>query len=81
MKLLVWAFRLLVFIALFGLAIKNDGLVELRFFFGGQMQAPLSLVILAAFACGTVVGVSAAVVTLLRQKFEIGRLRRGSGEP
>ena len=76
MKLLVWMLRLLVFIALFGLAIKNDGMVELRFFFDHATQAPLSLVLLAAFAAGVVVGLSATVATLVRQKLEIGRLRR-----
>ena len=80
MKILLWLCRIAVFVALFGLAIKNDGAVELRFFFERSVQAPLSLIVLAAFAAGAVVGVSAAFSTLIRQRFEIGRLRRGSGD-
>lgn len=78
MKLLVWLLRLIVFIGLLGLAIKNDGVIELRFFFDHSFQAPLSLVLLAAFAGGAVVGLSAAVATLVRQRIELGRLRRDS---
>ena len=78
MKLLVWLLRLIVFIGLLGLAIKNDGVIELRFFFDHSFQAPLSLVLLAAFAGGAVVGLSAAVATLVRQRIELGRLRRAS---
>jgi putative membrane protein len=78
MKLLVWLLRLIVFIGLLGLAIKNDGVIELRFFFDHNFQAPLSLVLLASFAGGAVVGLSAAVATLVRQRIELSRLRRAN---
>lgn len=76
MKILIWLFRLAVFIALLGLAVRNDAPVELRFFLGWSMQAPLSLIVLAVFAAGAAVGLSAAFATLIRQRFEIERLRR-----
>jgi lipopolysaccharide assembly protein A len=78
MKTLVWLLRLAIFIVLLGLAIRNDSPVELRFFFDRSVQAPLSLIVLAAFAIGAVVGLSAAFATLVRQRIELGRLRRGA---
>ncbi|HEX8986425.1 MAG TPA: LapA family protein [Rhodocyclaceae bacterium] len=76
MKILVWLLRVLVFVALFGLAIKNDRAVELRFYFDNAWQLPLSLVLLAAFAGGVAVGLSAALATLARQWRELGTLRK-----
>jgi lipopolysaccharide assembly protein A len=75
MKVLLWLLRGLVFIALFGLAVKNSDPVELRFYLDGAWQAPLSLVILAAFSVGAAVGLTAAVLTLVRQGRELKRLR------
>jgi integration host factor beta subunit len=46
MRLLIWIFRLFLFLLLFGFAVKNDDVVVLRFFFGTQWQVPLVLVIL-----------------------------------
>jgi lipopolysaccharide assembly protein A len=78
MKVLVWLLRGVVFVALFGLAVKNSGLVELRFYLDGVWQAPLSVVILIAFAAGTAVGLTATFATLVRQGRELRRLRGGS---
>jgi lipopolysaccharide assembly protein A len=75
MRILLWLLRGIVFIALFGLAVKNSGPVDLRFYLDGVWQAPLSLVILGAFAIGTVVGLTATVMTLMRQGRELKRLR------
>ena len=50
MKILIWLLRIVIFIALFGLAIKNSTTVELRFFFDQHVGAPLSLVLLVTFA-------------------------------
>jgi lipopolysaccharide assembly protein A len=79
MKVLVWLVRGIVFIAVFGLAVKNSGPVDLRFYLDSAWQAPLSVVILAAFAAGAAVGLTAAVVMIVRQGREIRRLR-GRGE-
>jgi uncharacterized integral membrane protein len=75
MKVLLWLLRGFVFIALFGLAVKNSGLVDLRFYLDGVWQAPLSAVILVAFAAGVAVGLTATVITLVRQGRELKRLR------
>lgn len=76
MKIIVWLLRGIVFVALFGLAIKNDRAVELRFYFDNAWQLPLSLVVLIAFAAGAVVGLSATLGTLARQWREVNALRK-----
>ena len=80
MKIALWLLRIIAFILLFGLAIKNGGNVELRFFLDQSWQWPLSLILLAAFAGGAAVGVSAALATLVRQRREINRLRQAVHE-
>jgi putative membrane protein len=75
MRILIWLLRAIVFIALFGLAIKNSGVIDLRLYFNVIWQAPLSLVILGCFAVGTAVGATAGVTTLVRQRREIYRLQ------
>jgi uncharacterized integral membrane protein len=68
LKLLVWLLRIVVFVGLFGLAIKNSGPMELRFFLDQAWTAPISVVILAAFAIGVVVGLTAALGVFLRKQ-------------
>ena len=79
MKALVWLLRAVMFIMLFGLAIKNSGLVELRFFLNQGWQAPLSLVLLAVFTAGVVIGLAAAVGAWTRQRRELARVARKAG--
>ena len=76
MRIVMWILRLLLFFFLFGFAVKNDHLVRLLFFFGAEWQLPLVFVILVAFAAGALLGVTATFGSLLRQRREIGRLRR-----
>lgn len=76
MKWIMWFLRIILFLFLFGFAVKNDQLVTLHFFFGAQWQLPLVFVILLFFAAGAALGVTATLASLLRQRREIGRLRR-----
>jgi uncharacterized integral membrane protein len=78
MKVLVWLVRGIVFIAVFGLAVKNSGPVDLRFYLDSAWQAPLSVVILVAFAAGVAVGLTAVVMMVVRQGRELRRLRSRS---
>lgn len=80
MRILIWAIRLLLFFLLFGFAVKNDQLVTLNFFFGSQWQLPLVFVILAAFAAGALVGVTASVASLLSYRREAGRFRKSAAK-
>jgi len=78
MRTMIWLLRLAVFLLLFALAIKNSADVELHFFLGGTAQWPLSMILLATFAAGVAVGISATAATLLRQRREIARLRKAA---
>jgi len=73
MKILLWSLRLIVFLLLFALAVKNSTPVTLRFFFDGEWQAPLSVVILLAFAAGISLGLSVLLSRLVRQRWTLGR--------
>lgn len=76
MRILMWTLRVLLFLVLFGFAIKNDQLATLHFFFGSSWEMPLVFIILGAFAAGAVLGVTSTFASLLRDRREIGRLRR-----
>lgn len=76
MRIVIWIFRILLFFILFGFAVKNDQLVQLKFFFDAQWHMPLVFVILIAFAIGAVVGVTVTLASLLSKRREISRLRR-----
>ncbi len=76
MKVLVWLVRGILFVVLLGLAVKNSELVDLRFYLDSTWQAPLSVVILVAFATGVVVGFTSTVTARLRQGRELRRLRK-----
>ena len=67
-NILVWLLRVVVFIALLGLSIKNSGPMELRFFFDQNWTAPVSVVVLVVFAAGVVVGLTAALSSFLLRR-------------
>ncbi len=68
MRALTWIVRGILFVILLGLAIKNSADVELRFFFDAHWQAPLSLVVLIAFASGVLAGLLAFMPQWIRQR-------------
>ncbi|MGH8706231.1 MAG: lipopolysaccharide assembly protein LapA domain-containing protein [Burkholderiales bacterium] len=76
MRIVTWAIRLILFILLLAFAAKNTDPVTLRFYFDLAWQAPLVALLLAFFVAGAIVGVAAALTTLLRQRRELHRLRR-----
>ena len=76
MRILLWLLRILLFVVLLGFAVKNSGIVQLRFFFDANWQLPLVVVMLSFFAVGAAVGLVAALSTILRQRREILRLKR-----
>ncbi|HMM54251.1 MAG TPA: lipopolysaccharide assembly protein LapA domain-containing protein [Candidatus Desulfobacillus sp.] len=77
MKYLAWLLRLLLFLVLLGFAVKNSGLVTLRFFFDAAWQLPLVAILLLFFAAGALAGLSAALGAWLRLRRELARLRQG----
>lgn len=73
----------LLFILALGFAIKNTAPVTLHFYLGHELSAPLSLLVFAFLILGMILGVSAALVVLYRQRREIAFLKRelASGAP
>jgi lipopolysaccharide assembly protein A len=76
MRLVTWTIRLALFLLLLVFAVWNTEPVTLRFWFGQAWQAPLVFVLLAFFVAGALFGIAAVLGTTLRQRREIGRLRR-----
>ncbi len=73
---LSWILRALLFAALFLFALKNTDPVTVRYYFGVAWQAPLVVVLLVIFVLGVAGGILATLGYVLRQRKEIGRLRR-----
>ena len=57
MKYLTWLLKAAIFFTLFAFALNNQHEASVNFFFGRAWQAPLVLVVLAAFAAGLALGV------------------------
>ena len=76
MRYLSWAFRILLFILLFGFALKNSDPVTVRFYLGAHWEASLALVVLVFFVVGVAAGVIASFAYIYRQRREILQLRK-----
>jgi uncharacterized integral membrane protein len=76
MRYLNWIIRILLFIALLGLAIKNNQPVTLSYYFGFEWQSYLVVVLLIFFSVGTAIGVLAMLSGQLRLRREIAALKR-----
>ena len=76
MQALVWILRLFIVAILIWFALKNSQQIEVFGLPGQSWQAPLVFVLLVAFIAGVVIGLLAWVPTLVRQRREVGRLKR-----
>lgn len=74
MRYLGWAVKILLFVILLGFALHNSQLVTLNFFLGYVWQAPLVVLLLAAFVLGALSGVLALLPVLFRLRRERGKL-------
>ncbi len=81
MKSLTLVFKIVLFLLLLGFAALNSDSVTLRYFLGMEWQAPLSLVILAAFAVGLLAGLLGCSLRLLRNQRELRALRNPISAP
>jgi uncharacterized integral membrane protein len=61
MRVFIWLLRAFVFFALFAFALNNQHNAVINGFFGTQWHAPMVIVVLAAFAAGSAIGVIAMV--------------------
>lgn len=68
--------KVVLFLLLLSFAVKNSEPVTLRYLLGWTWQAPLSLVILLAFAGGVVLGLVGCSRQIVRQRRELRRLNK-----
>lgn len=76
MQAVVWILRLVVVTILIWFALKNAQQVEVFGLPGQSWQAPLVFVLLVAFVAGVLIGLTAWIPTVVRQRREIARLKR-----
>jgi putative membrane protein len=81
MRIVTWTIRVVVFLLLAAFAAKNVEPVTLRFFFDLGLQAPLVVLLFAAFAAGALLGLLALAGALLRQRREIALLKKPALPP
>jgi len=75
-RTLLLILKLVLFLLLLGLAVRNSDFVTVRYFMGMEWQAPLALVIFVAFAIGLVMGLLLCSLRLLRNHRELRSLRK-----
>ena len=81
MQAVVWILRFVIVVILVWFAVKNSQVIELNGLPGQVWQAPLVFVLLIVFVAGMVIGLLAWVPTVVRQRRELGRLRKASAQP
>jgi lipopolysaccharide assembly protein A len=59
LRLLTWLLRAFIFVSLFAFSVNNQQAAAVNWFFGYAWQAPMVIIVLVAFAAGTVFGVLA----------------------
>ena len=75
MKVIRWLLRILLFTFLFALAVRNGQSVTLYFFLGYSYDLPLSLLLLATFLAGALLGIVVTLGGRLRQWRKARRLQ------
>lgn len=70
MRPLLWLLRAAVFFALFAFALNNQHDATLKGFFGRAWHAPMVFIVLAAFAAGCALGISAMLPSWWRFRRE-----------
>jgi putative membrane protein len=78
MQAIVWILRFLIVVVLVWFAVKNAQEVTLYGLPDQTLKAPLVFVLLVVFVAGVVIGLLAWVPTVVRQRREIGRLKRSA---
>lgn len=68
MRTIVWLFRLFIFLLLLIFAMNNQHTATVKWLLGAQWQAPMVIIIIAAFACGCLFGVLAMLPRWWRQR-------------
>ncbi|HEY4998807.1 MAG TPA: LapA family protein [Usitatibacter sp.] len=78
MQTVVWIIRLFIVLVLVWFAVKNAQVVTIYGLPEQAWQAPLVFVLLVVFVAGVLIGLLAWVPTVVRQRREIGRMRKSA---
>jgi len=81
MQALAWILRIAIVLVLIWFAARNSQGVTLHGLPEQSWQAPLVFVVLVAFVAGVVIGLLAWLPTVVRQRRELGRLRKAPPIP
>jgi putative membrane protein len=80
MQAIVWILRFVIVVILVWFAVKNAQVVTLHGLPEQSWQAPLVFVLLVTFVAGVVIGLLAWIPTVVRQRRELGRLRKAAAQ-
>lgn len=75
MRYLLLILKFALFVLVLAFAVKNTDPVTVRYYFGGEWQAPLVFVLLVAFCAGIAAGLFAGLAQFIRQRREITALK------
>lgn len=78
MRYLGWLVKAVIFVLLLGFALKNSDVVTVHYYLDYVWEAPLVLILLGFFAMGAATGLLAIMPHLIRQRRELGKLRKAS---
>ena len=78
MQALAWIFRIAIVLVLVWFSVRNSDKVVLHGLPEQSWQVPLVFVVLVAFVSGVVIGLLAWLPTVVRQRREVGRLRKSA---
>jgi lipopolysaccharide assembly protein A len=76
MQALVWILRFLIVVILVWFAVKNAQPITIQGLPGQTWEGPLVFILFVVFVGGMLIGILAWVPTVVRQRREIGRLRK-----
>ena len=81
MQTVVWIVRFVIVVILVWFAVKNAQVVTIYGLPNQEWQAPFVFILLIVFVAGMVIGLLAWVPTVVRQRREIGRLKKAAMAP
>ena len=76
LRLILWLIRIAVFVVFVAFASFNMEETVVNLFLGYYLHAPLAMFLLGSLLIGVLIGVLMLLPTVLRKRFESGRLRK-----
>jgi uncharacterized integral membrane protein len=80
MQAFVWILRFIIVLILVWFAVKNAQVITIHGLPEQSWQAPLVFILLVVFVAGMVIGLLAWIPTVVRQRREIGRLKKAAAQ-